>query len=324
MTVLVLTRASVDGVADLVIAELNERGTPVVRLDPGDFPQNLTMSARLDPGRDSWRGVWRGGLRDLDLSTVRAVYYRRPGRFRLNPRMTPDGTRWADAEARAGLGGVLSSLRCTWVNHPWRNAIAAFAPHALAEAARCGLLVPSTLITSDPDEARAFVAGFPGRVAAYKALGTARPGVHDGRQVALWTSRVRAEDITESVRLTAHLFQQWIDKRHEVRLTAVGDRLFAAEVHAGSEASRIDFRRDYASLTYRVCDVPDATAAGVRMLMGVFGLRYLALDFLVSHDDRWHLVDINPTGQYGFVPELRQPITTALADVLEGTRDSQP
>ena len=111
MTVLVITRPTIDGVADMVITALNERGTPVVRMDPGDFPQNLTISARIDPGQDSWRGVWRGEHRDLDLSTVQAVYYRRHGRFRLDPRMTDDGARWADGEAREGFGGVLYWFR---------------------------------------------------------------------------------------------------------------------------------------------------------------------------------------------------------------------
>lgn len=37
-------------------------------------------------------------------------------------------------------------------------------------------------------------------------------------------------------------------------------------------------------------------AAGVRALMRSLELRYLAMDFLVSHDDQWHL-DCNPNGQ---------------------------
>lgn len=319
MTVLVLTRPLMDPVADLVIAELSSRAVPVVRLDPADFPGSLAISARLEPGEQSWRGVWRGEHRNLDLSSVRAVYYRRPGRFRLDPRMTPDYSRWADSEARAGLGGVLSSLRCTWVNHPHQNAIAAFAPYALAEAALCGLHIPPTLITSNPEEARDFVAGQPGAVAAYKAVGTAPPGMRDGERLALWTSKVRPHEITESVNLTAHQFQQWIEKKHEVRLTAVDDRLFSAEIHAGSEASRVDFRRDYGALTYRLCDTPAPVADGVRRLVSSLRLRYCALDFLVSHDNRWHLVDINPAGQYGFIPDLQDPITQAIADLLEGS-----
>ncbi|WP_183091578.1 hypothetical protein [Streptomyces radicis] len=47
-------------------------------------------------------------------------------------------------------------------------------------------------------------------------------------------------------------------------------------------------------------------------------LRYLARDFLVDRTDDWFLVDINPNGQYGFIPALRDPITHAIADELEG------
>ncbi|SFC44814.1 ATP-grasp ribosomal peptide maturase [Streptomyces aidingensis] len=318
MTVLVLTRHTMDATADMVITELTARGVSLVRLDPADFPGTLTISARLDPGQDRWQGVWRGEHRDLDLSTVRAVYYRRPGRFQFDPRMNQDALRWADSEARAAVGGVLSSLRCTWINHPWRNAWAAVAPYALAQAARCGLTIPATLITSDPQEAREFISALPGAVAAYKAIGPTHPGVHDGRRLALWTSKVRPQEITDAVSLTAHQFQQWIDKAYEVRATCVGRRTFAAEIHAGSDASRIDFRRDYDSLTYRECTVPGTVVAGLHRLMDTFGLRYLACDFLVNQNNDWFLVDINPGGQYGFIPDLRDPITHAIADELEG------
>lgn len=94
--------------------------------------------------------------------------------------------------------------------------------------------------------------------------------------------------------------------------------MFAAAIYAGSEASRIDFRRDYDSLTYRVCDVPEDTADGLRGLLDAFGLHYAALDFLVNDKGDWYLVDVNPSGQWAFVPELRAPITRALADLLEG------
>jgi hypothetical protein len=54
-------------------------------------------------------------------------------------------------------------------------------------------------------------------------------------------------------------------------------------------------------------------------LLDHFDLRYCALDFLVGQDDRtWHLVDVNSNGQFGFIPDLRAPITNALADLLEG------
>jgi ATP-grasp ribosomal peptide maturase len=316
MTVLVLTQPN-DATADLVIAELNERSVPVYRLDPGDFPENLTMAARIDPNHARWEGDIHGQHRDLSLDDIRSVYYRRPAAHRLHPDMSEQDAQWADAEARAGFGGLTAALPCLWVNHPHRNAFATYPPVALAAAVRSGLSVPRTLITNDPAEAREFVSALPGSVAAYKALGTVHPSDCDDQPQALWTTQVRPGDVDESVRRTAHQFQEWVDKVYEVRLTAVGHDLFASEIHAGSAVSRIDFRADYDSLTFKPCDVPGHIAGGVHTLMYTFGLRYVALDFLVDPHGHWYLIDVNPNGQWGFVPDLRAPITRALADLLE-------
>ncbi|MEU3351317.1 ATP-grasp ribosomal peptide maturase [Streptomyces sp. NPDC037389] len=316
MTVLVLTKA-LDPTADLVISELNDRRVPVCRLDPGDFPENLTVSARIGGSTREWTGSVRGQHRGLPLDQVRSVYYRRPSAFRLSPDLSDTDARWARAEALAGFRGLLASLDCPWVNHPDRNAAAGVGPVALATASRCGLTVPATLITNDPDEARSFIKDLPAQIAAYKGLGDADPGEIDGWPQALWTTQVTAADITDTVTLTAHWFQEWIPKAYEVRLTVVGDQLFGAKIHAGSKESRIDFRKDYDSLTYSPCTIPFGIAEGVRRLMAAFGLRYAAMDFLVNPDGRWFLVDLNPNGQWAFVPDLRPAITHALADLLE-------
>jgi len=315
VTVLVLT-ADLDPTADLVIAELNRRGTPVVRIDPGDFPAKLSLTAVM--GSQGWRGRVRGQHRDVSLPDIRSVYYRRPSDYRLPAGLAESDHAWSRAEAIAGFGGVLASQDCVWVNHPHANRRAGLKPLALAEATRAGLTVPRTLITNEADQARLFVRQLPGGVAAYKPLGSTMPPQQEDGRVVLWTNRVSADEINTGVSCTAHQFQEWIDKAHEVRLTVVGDELFAAEIHAGSEASRNDLRTDYDSLTYKVCGVPKVVADGVRSLVAVFGLRYAAMDFLVDHDGMWFLVDLNPNGQFGFVPDLREPIATALANLLEG------
>ncbi|MGY4990887.1 ATP-grasp ribosomal peptide maturase [Streptomyces nigrescens] len=318
MTVLVLTRA-LDATSDLVIAELTDRGVPVHRLDPGDFPESFVIGAHIGPGVGNWGGMLRSQRRDLSLDSVHAVYYRRPSPFRLHRGMSAQDAQWAQTEARAGFGGVLSSLDCTWVNHPYHNAAAEQAPVALAVASRCGLLVPRTLITNDSYVAREFVDSLPGRIAAYKALGPGGPSDHDGKPHALWTTKVDADGINGSIHRTAHQFQQWINKAYEVRATWVAGRMFAAEIHTTSDAARADFRADYDDHTYKPCVVPADIANAVTALAGTFGLHYAALDFLVSEDDgHWYLVDVNPNGQWAFIPELRGAITRALADLLQG------
>ncbi|WNE96300.1 hypothetical protein PS467_13605 [Streptomyces luomodiensis] len=71
---------------------------------------------------------------------------------------------------------------------------------------------------------------------------------------------------------------------------------------AGSDASRIDFRTDYDNLTYKPCEVPKHIAAGVHMLTYACRLHYVALDFLVEPQGRWHLVGVNPERTVGIHP----------------------
>jgi hypothetical protein len=145
-----------DPTADLVIGELNERGVPVVRVDSGDFPATLSASARIGTGI-GWQGSLVTRNRNATLEGIRALYYRRPSGFAF-PHLDPQNARFAVAQARYGLGGVLASLPgCLYINHPNRIGDAEFKPAGLATAAEVGLAVPATLITNVPEDARAFI-----------------------------------------------------------------------------------------------------------------------------------------------------------------------
>lgn len=57
--------------------------------------------------------------------------------------------------------------------------------------------------------------------------------------MALATTPVTAEQTTDSVTGTAHLFQHRIPKDHELRVTTIGRRVFTARIDAHSDAARI-------------------------------------------------------------------------------------
>ena len=103
-----------------------------------------------------WTGQLPDGQRDLRLSEITAVYYRRPTSFRLPAHLSAQHWRFAAAEARQSLGEVLTCLRVPFVNRPSRIADAEFKPAQLQAAAEVGFRVPPTLITSLGCEARAF------------------------------------------------------------------------------------------------------------------------------------------------------------------------
>ncbi|MFF8196681.1 hypothetical protein ACF05L_38825 [Streptomyces bobili] len=152
---------------------------------------------------------------------------------------------------------------------------------------------------------------------------TGRPPVliENNQLKSVYTQRLNLTDLEDlrGIDTTAHLFQVWVSKEYEVRLTVVGKRMFAAAIHAGSEAAHEDWRSDYGSLTYTTTTVPEDVTAGVRRLMERLHLRYGAADFIVSPDGTWTFLEVNPCGQWDWIQGATGlPIAEAIADELQG------
>lgn len=305
-----------DPTCDLVVEELNRRAVPVFRADMAEFPLRLTLAASLSG--DRWNGTLRNDRRTLDLASVRSVYYRRPTRPKFPESMSPEARKVAETEARWGFGGLLSALPCRWLPPPGKAADAEYKPLQLRVAAEAGLSVPRTLITNDPNSARDFAEAVGGPL-VYKPFFHVR-GTTNGQTVAVYANVIDPDDLPHpDIATTAHLFQEWVPKAHEVRLTAIGGRIFAAEIHTESDAGHIDWRSDYDSHTYKVCEPPPEVAAGVLRMLDLLGLPYGAFDFAVTPKGDWRFLEVNPSGQYGFIEQATGlPITAAICDYLEG------
>lgn len=312
---LVVTSRS-DVTADAVVDELNRRGEPVVRLDTSEFPVTAGLAVALT--EDGWAGTIHHGECSVDLAAVRSVWWRRPTEFHTPADWDADARAFAASEARAGFLGVLGSLPVRWINHPAADAAANYKPRQLAIAARSGLTTPRTVITNDPTEAQTFAKEV-GRV-VYKALGG---GVRrtSGWHESIPTTVLTTDQIDDSVAGTAHLFQELVEKAFEVRLTVIGERMFAAAIHAHTDATRLDWRTDYSALTYRTIAVPDRVAAGVRRIMAELGLFFGALDFAVTPGGEWVFFEINPNGQWHWLTHHTDlPLVATMADALQKGR----
>ncbi|MFI2431322.1 ATP-grasp ribosomal peptide maturase [Streptomyces sp. NPDC018693] len=316
-TVLVIA-ARDDWPTDRVVKALTDGGAEVFRMDTAEFPQELTFAGRID-ARQGWFGGLATAHRAVNLADVSAVYYRTPNAFNLPAAMSGPERRFAAAQARSGLGGIISALDCRWVSHPAAMSRAEYKPLQLATARACGLTIPPTLITNRPDAVRAFIGDMRGAVICKPVASPVL--IEDDQLKTVYTRRLTENDLEDlsGIDTTAHLFQAWIDKAHEVRLTVVGRRLLAAEVHAGSNAAHTDWRSDYASLTYRATEVPDGIAAGVRRYMERLTLSFAALDFIVGPDGAWTFLEANPCGQWDWIEHATGlPISQAIADELQG------
>ncbi|MFF3489386.1 ATP-grasp ribosomal peptide maturase [Streptomyces sp. NPDC002701] len=315
-TVLVVT-ALEDVTADWVIAALNEREVPVVRVDPADIGTGLTFGARIRAGTASWGGLLRTASREVELGEVTAVYYRRPTPYAARyQHLSPQQRKFAAAEARHGLGGILNTLRgAVYVNHPAAVTRADFKPAQLQRFTELGLSIPPTLVTNDVEAARTFAAEHgPVIYKTFRGL----PPDEAGRTGAIWAQRIDPETFDDSLAVTAHLFQAEIPKTADVRVTMVGRRVFAQQIAAPDGA--LDWRRgDWDDLIHAPITVPACIEAALHSYLASFGLVFGCFDFALTGDadapEHWTAIECNSNGQWGWLPDS-PAITEAFADIL--------
>ncbi|MGA6157365.1 ATP-grasp ribosomal peptide maturase [Stenotrophomonas sp. NPDC087984] len=299
-----------DPTADLVITELNRRRVPVLRFDPGrDFPESCVLAARLSP--HGWGGQLRVGERTADLGCIRSLYHRRPSSYTSN--RDDQTARFMAQENRRGLGGVLSSLPgCLYLSHPQAIARAEYKPAQLAAATREGISVPTTLITSDPAEAKSFVMEQP---TIYKPMHAGAYDI-DGEPAGIWAASVDPDEVDNAVHHCAHLFQAQISKVFDVRAIVVGEQIFCARITAPPGV--IDWRAEYRNLTYKPIHCPDDMRGALVRFLARFGLNFGAFDFAVTADSTWWFLECNPNGQWAWLEDAAGlPVTTAIVDLLE-------
>lgn len=310
-----------DSHANLVEPKLRARGARVVRFDWADIPYRASLSL-----------TWSGGQRRVELATAEgkvdlractAAWLRRPGSARPSDAIT-------DPFLRAYLEDEYLRLRndlCNALEVPWLPAPPAVIQRAdnkhlqLSLATELGWEIPPTLITNDPDELLAFYRAHDGTLID-KMPSVAFSGTQLATQrVIRYTQPVTARDIgyARRVRHSPMLFQRRIDKRFELRVTVVDDQVFAAEIHSQStRRTQLDWRHyDWGHTPHRPHALPEEERARCVALCRRLGLRFGAIDLIVTPDDRYVFLEINPNGQWQWIEdEAGLPISDAVCEAL--------
>jgi hypothetical protein len=294
-----------------VMAALRRRGAPATLLDLARYPRDLRLTLSYDSaGRDfRLEGLAR---RPLRLDEVAAIWWRRPKPFVPHREMRGELRRlFCYRECREAFEGLWRSVNPRWVDPPERVEAAEHKPWQLALAQRAGLTLPRTCITSDPEQASAFVDGLKPCRAVFKALSAARA---DWRETRI----VRPEERRRLglVRYAPIIFQEYVEGV-DVRATVVGRRVFAAEIDARATRYPADFRMDLDRARVEPTRLPAAVERAILRLVRALGLSYAAVDLRRDEHGRHFFLEANPGGQWLFVEQRTgQPITEAVASLL--------
>jgi len=320
---ILVVSSDTDPHATAVRAELARMGAESKLLDLRAFPTRLGMSLHYATDRAGTRRVrCRDGC-DLDLREVRTVWWRRPQPFQLGQELVrPSYRAFAYNECHEAWSGVWQTLDAFWVNHPLSDEAAARKAFQLDVARASELSIPETLITNDPDEARRFVAGHRDKGVIYKAFSATEQEWRETRLLG------DAEAVMmEQVRHAPVIFQEYVPAGVDLRVTIVGDAMFAAAIHSQETSYRVDFRIDMNAARVEPFELPGDVRAGLSRLMRRLDLQFGAADLRQTPDGEIVFLEINPAGQWLFIEDRAHlPITTAMGGLLAsgGARHSRP
>jgi hypothetical protein len=305
-----------DVTADYFAERLREAGRAFVRVDTERLG-SAGMTFTVGGGHEAVGCASFDGM-SIDTSQVHAIYYRRPRPPTVNDDATTAGEReWISSELRRAWGGWFATTRARWVNHPLAISNASYKPEQLARAERMGLRVPETLITTKPEEARAFAR-------AHNMLLVAKPISHGeirdaaGQQERLiYTTALGDGDgaILDRVAMCPTLLQRRVQKNVDLRVTVVGDSVLPVALHSQEHpVSAVDCRRDnMRRMRYSVAVLPPELEQRLVAYVRSYDLVFAAIDLVRDVDGAHWFLEINPAGQWAWLEQKTGvPISEAI------------
>jgi len=295
----------------------------VLLLDLAELPARAQLSVAYQPGERA-RTVLR--LRDFeaDLGAVTAVWSRRPRAPSPDAEITSQALRdYVRQETADAWIGASALLDCLWLPAPrWQELRAGYKPLQLQVAADLGFEIPPTLVTNSSEDFLDFYRRHNGAVVSKtvhnRLLPTNRP---EGYDAYVLTDLVANRDVVDvdAIRYCPVTVQPYVDKRVELRITVVADRVFPVELDSQwTNHTRHDWRRgDHHHARYAVHNLPQVVERRCVELVERLGLRFGAIDMILTPDGRYVFLEINPNGAWLWMERTTGlPIGAAISDLL--------
>jgi glutathione synthase/RimK-type ligase-like ATP-grasp enzyme len=309
---IILVTTADDLAADLIVLHLRRRNANFVRFNQEDFPTGAKL-------------VWRGatpasgnialGEEVIDCADIASAWFRYP----VEPLMTmPEHQLYLAfvvSESTGFLSGFLETMPWFWMNRPSAIAIAANKLRQLVRARELGLIVPETLATNCAQAARDFISGRDGIAKTVTNAGFSQAG----QRYVVYTTPVTLDDLSiASVGASPVIYQQRIVNDFDLRVTVVGNQVFAVRILVRDREGGVDWRAlDASRIVYERYRLPDEIENRCIALTRALSLSFAALDFIVTPNGEHVFLEINPSGQWGWLEQATGlPITDAMVDRL--------
>ena len=275
-TILIIT-SSFDKTADYLEKKYAE--WKFFRFNTDNFNEySISVSA------DEWL-ISRGDM-SVSKNQVCSVYYRKP----VLPVLTDYKQEYhltIQRDIISVINGIADSFDRKVLTKPYILRKTENKIFQLLTAKSCGLVIPSSYIGNAENTIE-----FANKAFIIKPISTAR--IQKGEEWEAYYTECYTEPV-EDISNTPVYLQQYIPKKYEVRLTIVDSNAFPVQIDC---RDKTNWRRDYLNHKYCIIDCPDIVLKACQRLLNKYQLIFGAFDFIVTPDNEWVFLEVNPNGQW--------------------------
>lgn len=342
--------------ARAVEGELNRRNLRFLRFHYSQYPGASEIGVVLRGREHAARLRVAGATYAFD--DFRAFWYRRPGAPSVQLQdASPSMQRYIDKEARKFLASLqYLSPSSRWVpGLPRAVELAELKTGQLILASRLGFETPHTVMGNDPgliatellprherllvkcffsgyfqEENLSFVQKLRKRIYDFRNRKFLKAHADDPEILNLYEfrsaivlhndglSRHEAEQRLDDVYSCPIIFQEYVKKALELRITVVGDRVFSCAIYSQDiHATRDDWRKYAEACRHERHALPTDIERRCIELTRELGLNFGCIDMILTPEGRYVFLEINPGGAWLWVQMLTgMPIADAIADLL--------
>ncbi|MDR0436822.1 MAG: grasp-with-spasm system ATP-grasp peptide maturase [Bacteroidales bacterium] len=174
---------------------------------------------------------------------------------------------------------------------------------ALNYAKSVGLNIPNTLVTNSKSELLNFAENRNGKIITKSISEFFNKTVKD-YAISVGTSNVSDFDSISDTFFYS-LFQENIEKRLEVRTFIWDNKTYSAAIFHNNDAeAKVDFRTNYDAIRITPFNLPKEIENKLLQLMKKLNLESGSADFILTAQNEYYFLEVNPVGQFDFVDKI--------------------
>ncbi len=178
--------------------------------------------------------------------------------------------------------------------------------HLLYLAAKCGLNIPSTIISNCKDDIIRFLENY--KKVIIKPLSDPASLIVDNNNIyTTYTEIISEKDIKNLPNMIFPCFlQEYIEKEFEIRIFYLRNKIYSSAIFSQLfEQTHIDFRKYIKDKEHRIVpfQLPKSIEMSIRKLMKVVGLNTGSIDMIYTQKGDYVFLEVNPVGQFGMISE---------------------